>query len=214
MDAAKFLKKSGLSDVVLSRVSTIFFYGRCLRVIFQFFKYESSRPRHVIALFIVLGVGLVWSEGSWLSRQARIIHRIEARLAGSNGRKYQREELTVGASKCSALRWRSKDETSTSTKNDSTDRNRLVNQASWPSKVSVAVPLTSAGKWRLGRRQSCWNVERVEIAGRHFEYYLGACRSGQGRQLGWTWVHCGKEMWQRSAWSGFLTFSSCFRRCI
>lgn len=61
MDAAKFLKKSGLSDVVLSRVSKFFFYGRSLIAL----SVEEFQDRLLITLifmvryFYVLGVGLV-----------------------------------------------------------------------------------------------------------------------------------------------------------
>lgn len=86
MDAAKFLKKSGLSDVVLSRVSTIFFYGRSRCVISSISQDQIMNDLASLSLCsIVLGVGFVGSTGTRMLGQARILHCFETRFAGPNG---------------------------------------------------------------------------------------------------------------------------------
>lgn len=74
MVAAKFLKKSGLSDVVLSRVSQPF-----IRI-----------PDAWLKTFIYFAdLGLVRPDGSWISRPRGILRRPEAGRTGSGWSRHQ-----------------------------------------------------------------------------------------------------------------------------
>lgn len=205
MDAAKFLKKSGLSDVVLSRVSFRFIIG------FFFHSFSSHWARlwfvcdyhKTFHIFFnaIKGLGLVGSERKRCTRQAWIFRCIEARRTGSNGRTYWREESRDG-NECAKVRRCAEDKATASAKNEwcsaawsSTARrctSGLVGEGRREAKVCQLVQLDASREWSIARRQGRWLAQGVKVARRNAQSDLGVGGSRQRRQLGWAWIHCGE----------------------
>lgn len=164
MDAAKFLKKSGLSDVVLSRVSQVSFMGDVSLIVTRF---QEHLLIAVVSIHcFILGVGLVRPQRERIPRQARVLRRSQARLACSIRREHQREELANG-NECPEVRRRPEDETATRSKDGPIERHRLVNQTRRAPEVPESVQHAAASKRSSARKQSRWTAEGFEAANRN-----------------------------------------------
>lgn len=136
------------------------------------------------------GLGLIGSKRKGCTRQARLLRRPQARLAGSNGRTHRREKPRHGH-ECTEMWRRAKGQATASSKDgrSSTARcaaTRLGSEARREAEVCELVQLNASGERPVARWQGRRLAQGVEVARRDAQSDLGAGRSGQGWKFGRT----------------------------